>query len=304
MQKNILFASFFIIFKLISFGQEVAQYNDFEIYTQDKNNKILIIPFENKMYASSVDSEIAAFNKIPYKEVKEEIKIGISAQILLTISNKIPAISMAHHKDSIAEVLNYIYNSIGLKYDQVKSKDTLIAKPRKTDLIKDKLNSFIKHTKQDLEKNNSKKENIQNGEIHTTSLTGERFMNVIIQNPNLLSELNEKYRTNYYLFINEFHIGRSLSVPENIYIKKREISTHYTVFNQMGIEVDAGVVKVLMPSDVVEIKKIENEYLSIIASELCSFIPKPKIGKPSMMKEAEDNKNSKKQRKVIHGVLE
>jgi len=153
MQKNILFASFIIVFKLISFGQEVAQYNDFEIYTQDKNNKILIIPFENKMYASSVDSEIAAFNKIPYKEVKEEIKIGISAQILLTISNKIPAISMAHHKDSIAEVLNYIYNSIGLKYDQVKSKDTLIAKPKKTDLIKDKLNSFIKHTKQDLEKN-------------------------------------------------------------------------------------------------------------------------------------------------------
>tara|TARA_Y100000385_G_scaffold35333_1_gene33219 strand:- start:220 stop:609 length:390 start_codon:yes stop_codon:yes gene_type:complete len=129
-------------------------------------------------------------------------------------------------------------------------------------------------------------------------------MNVIIQNPNLLSELNKKYRTNYYLFINEFHIGRALSVPENIYIKKREISTHYTVINQMGIEVDAGVVKVQMPSDVLEIKKIENDYLSIIASELCSFIPKPKIGKPSIMKEAEDNKNSKKQRKVIHGVLE
>jgi len=59
-----------------------------------------------------------------------------------------------------------------------------------------------------------------------------------------------------------------------------------------------------MPSDVVDIKKIENDYLSIIAGELCSFIPKPKIGKPSIMKEAEDNKNSKKQRKVIHGVLE
>ena len=64
------------------------------------------------------------------------------------------------------------------------------------------------------------------------------------------------------------------------------------------------MVKVKIPSNVLEIKKIENDYLSIIAGELCSFIPKPKIEKPSLMKEAEDNKNSKKQRNVIHGVLE
>ena len=38
---------------------------------------------------------------------------------------------MVHHKDSISEVLNYIYNSIGLKYDKVKTKDTVVGEVKK-----------------------------------------------------------------------------------------------------------------------------------------------------------------------------
>ena len=128
-------------------------------------------------------------------------------------------------------------------------------------------------------------------------------MNVIIQNPNLLEELKNKYRTNYYIFVNEFHIGRAFSSPENIYLKKRQISTHYTVFNQRGKEVDAGVIRVQMPEDVYSINKIKRDYISSIAKELCSFIPGPKVEKATLVKEAEDNKNSKNQRKIIHCVL-
>ena len=54
----------------------------------------------------------------------------------------------------------------------------------------------------------------------------------------------------------------------------------------------------------IKIKKIEYQYLSVIASELCSFMPNAKVEKSTLLKEAEDDKNSKKQRKIIHGVLE
>ena len=129
-------------------------------------------------------------------------------------------------------------------------------------------------------------------------------MNVIIQNPNLLEELNHKYKTNYYIFLNEFHIGRAYPSKVNMYLKNRKISTHYTVFNQKGREIDAGIIKVEMPGDIFGIKKIEYQYLSVIASELCSFIPSAKVEKSTLIKEAEDDENSKKQRKTIHGVLE
>ena len=244
MNKKIFFLILILTANNIVKGQGIPSFDEFEVYTQDKDNKILIIPFENKMYASAIDNELAEFNSLKYNEIKEEIKKGISSQILLAIDNKTPAISMVHHKDSTSEVLNYIYNSIGLKYDKVKTKDTVDLEVKKTVLIKDKLQKFVHQTKEHHEKVRYERAMIKNGEIHSTSHTAERFMNVIIQNPNLLKELNNKYKTNYYIFINEFHIGRSYSSKENIYLKNRQLSTHYTVFNQNGREVDAGVIKV------------------------------------------------------------
>lgn len=304
MVKNLFFSIFFFFSLLNSYGQSISEYDQFEVYTQDKDNKILIIPFENKMYASAIDNELAEYNRLNYSAIKEEMKKGISEQILLSISNKTPAISLEHHKDSNSQILNYIYNSIGLKYEKVKSKDTVELASKKTDLIKERLNKFVHQSNQHHEKAKYNRGNLSNGEIHTSNYTEERFMNVIIQNPNLLDELKSKYRTNYYIFINEFHVGRALASPGNIYLKERQISTHYTVFNQRGREVDAGVIRVKMPEDVYSIQKIKREYLSTIAKELCSFIPGPKVEKVTLVKEAEDSKNSKNQRKVIHGVLE
>ena len=304
MTKKIFFLILILTANHIVKGQGIPSFDEFEVYTQDKDNKILIIPFENKMYASAIDNELAEFNSLKYNEIKEEIKKGISSQILLAIDNKTPAISMVHHKDSTSEVLNYIYNSIGLKYDKVKTKDTVDLEVKKTVLIKDKLQKFVHQTKEHHEKARYERAMIKNGEIHSTNHTAERFMNVIIQNPNLLKELNNKYKTNYYIFINEFHIGRSYSSKENIYLKNRQLSTHYTVFNQSGREVDAGVIKVEMPSDILEMKKIEREYLSEIALELCDFMPNANVEKSTLLKEREDDKNSRKQRKEIHGILE
>ena len=51
-------------------------------------------------------------------------------------------------------------------------------------------------------------------------------------------------------------------------------------------------------------KKIEREYLSEIALELCDFMPNANVEKSTLIKEREDDKNSKKQRKEIHGILE
>ena len=304
MVKNIFFSLFSLSTFFNYLAQSVPEYDQFEVYKQDKNNKILIIPFENKMYSSAIDNEISEYNRLNYSSVKEEMKRGVSEQILLSISNKTPAISLEHHKDSNSQILNYIYNSIGLKYEKVKSKDTAEVATKKTDLIKERLNKFVHQTNQLHEKAKYNRGNLENGEIHTFNYTEERFMNVIIQNPNLLEELNNKYKTNYYIFINEFHIGRALSNPVNIYIKERQISTHYTVFNQRGREVDAGVIRVRIPEDIYSFKKIERDYISSIAKELCSFIPGPKVEKATLVKEAEDNKNSKNQRKIIYGVLE
>ena len=298
---------FFLVFcSFISYGQSYNEtYDQFEVYKQDKNNKILIIPFENKMYASSMDDAIAVNNQINYYDVKEELKKGIAEQILLSIGNKIPAVSMIHHRDTSADILNYVYNSIGFKYDIIKTKDTIEEPKKKSELIKDKMNKFISqvNTEKTPEKSEYERGRINNGEIRTTEHNAERFMNVVINNPNLLTDLNRTYLTNYYIFINEFHISQAYSNPSDYYSKFRKISIHYTVFNQKGKEVDAGVSSIEMPGNVNDLRKIEKTYLHAIANEISAFVPDPVLDKATIKKEADDKKKANNQRSIIHGLM-
>ena len=295
---------FYIMFSCIGFAQENTT-DPFEIYTQDKNNKILIVPFESKMYASSIDKEIALANNIKYVEVKEAIKKSVSEQILLSLSQKTPAISLAHHQDSANKMLNYIYNSIGFKYDLVKSKDTVDAQPTKKELIKDKLNKFVNQIQTEIpsEKKKYDRGTIHHGEIQTSNHYADRFMNVVINNPNLLSDLQLNYQTNYFIFVNEFHIGQSYRKKDNYYKSYRKLNVHYTVLNKKGKEVDAGVAETEMPADIHNLNKIEKIYISQLAEDLCAFIPDPVLEKNTVKKEAEDSKKAKSQRKVIHGLV-
>ena len=108
-------------------------------------------------------------------------------------------------------MLNYIYNSIGFKYDLVKSRDTVKTQLTKKELIKDKLNKFVNQIQKETTAENKKYERgtINQGEIQTSNHYADRFMNVVINNPNLLSDLQLNYQTNYFIFVNEFHIGQS-----------------------------------------------------------------------------------------------
>jgi len=305
--KLIYFISFlsFNCFFIFLSGQESTQ-DPFEIYQQDKNNKILIIPFESKMYASSVDAAIATKSELKYHEIKEEFRRGMSEQILLSISNKIPAISMIHHIDTNANILNHIYNSIGYKYDIVKEKEIEESPATKSEQIKKeilKLSDKIHHNQEPKEKSTYERGKISNGEVYTSYHNAERFMNTTIHNPDLLNELHRTYQTNHYIFINEFHISRPRSKPEDPYEQYRQIKVHYSVFNQKGKQVDAGTASAEMPKNIYDLRKIKRNYFSLIAQEICAFIPDPQLEKETIEKEGDDRKKAKGQRKIIHGLL-
>ena len=305
MVRYIILLTTIFAFHFNGYNQNSENYDQFEVYKQDKNNKILIIPFENKMYASSKDAAISVNNNINYYQVKEELKKGIAEQILLSLGNKIPAVSLIHHRDTSEDILNYVYNSIGFKYDLIKNKDTTIEIKNKSELLKSKMNKFIKqiNAEKSHEKADYEKGYISNGEIYTKEHHQERFMNVVIQNPNLLTDLNRTFKTNYYIFINEFHIGKSFSKNGDPYNRFCNISVHYTVINQKGKEVDAGVSNTEIPENINDLKQIEKNYLNNISNEISSFIPNASLDKATIKKESSDRKKANEQRKIIHGLL-
>ena len=297
----------FLLLCSIPILSQEGEVNPFEIYTQDKNHKVLIVPFESKMYVSSLDAEIAKNTGMDYFEIREKLRFGISNQILLAINKKIPAISMIHHNDSLTSDLNYVYNSIGYKYTLIPNDEDEVDEPENlSDQVKSKITSLInKSSKSSTPKEKKEYEGgkIYNGEVYTTNHYAERFMNTSIHNATLLDVLNKKYRSDLYIFINELNIGKPVSNIENTGQYFRKIKVHYTVFNQKGKEMEAGASSIQMPHYIKDIDKVIRNYFSILARDLCSFMPEPNLDKITVAKENEDSKKAKNQRKIIHGLM-
>ena len=123
----------FFLFILLYFNYTLnAQENQFQnsrqmesdqqIYSGELSGpkKLMIVPFDSKMYVSSVDRAIAKRTGLSYSEIKENLRYGITDQLLLKTKGKIQAISIIQTDTGYAQKeLMYIYNSIGYKYKVV-----------------------------------------------------------------------------------------------------------------------------------------------------------------------------------------
>ena len=58
-----------------------------------------------------------------------------------------------------------------------------------------------------------------------------------------------------------------------------------------------------MPHYVNDIDKVIRNYFSILARDLCSFMPEPNLDKNTVTKENEDSEKAKNKRKIIHGLM-
>ena len=75
----------------------------------------MIVPFDYKMYISSLDRTIASKTRLTYAQIRDNMRYGLANQFLLVTRGTYPAISLLE-SDSTYDDLKYIYNSIGYKY--------------------------------------------------------------------------------------------------------------------------------------------------------------------------------------------
>ena len=53
-----------------------------------------------------------------------------------------------------------------------------------------------------------------------------------------------------------------------------------------------------------DVDKVIRNYFSLLSRDLCSFMPEPKLEKATVIKEKEDSKKAKEQRKIIQEMLQ
>ena len=252
---------------------------DQDVYNADKQqrNSVLLIPFDSKMYFSSIDVDIAKNTGLSYDEIRKKIRYGLANQLLLCVDKSISAVSLIHHDTSkIYSDLDLVYSSIGYKYRLLPKEENIdSANKSKVEKIKGKINKLVHHQSSDNKQQGPKEyqsASIYNGEIRSTRDYSERYMHTSIHNPGLLSALENKYQTNFYVFINELNIEQTKRHHDTHELMKR-IKVHYTIFNIQYEEISAGASIVYMPSSIDDINTIIDKYLAEAAKEICSKLP-------------------------------
>lgn len=210
--------------------------------------KVMLVAFEPKMYMSDVDQSINKASKLSFDQIREYFRHQLDTQLKLKLQSTHGNI-VTFYSDSakMAKDLDYVYNNTSLSYDPV-DKPTEPTTPA-----------------------TKKNPNIQNGQLTVEINNDKKFMNTKILNTEVLSYLTNKYKSEYFVFINEFDMKTN---PDSYDIKtdsyQREITVHYTIMDKNGKLIAAGIATSSYSSKINDPKKIAAQCFPAIATSIAA----------------------------------
>ena len=227
--------------------------------------KVLVIPFESNMYLSDIDKDLALKEHMTYQEIKKKFRTSLDQNIVIQLYGFFTPISLfdSDTQEPKQEEQAYIYNSISFKYEVMP-----LDEEKKKGFRLNKLKNKFKKKEKYIEAG------VSNGEIVSQADNREKYMNTVAKN-NLFPYFNKQYQANYYIFINELDVKRSLNeaYQETGEMYIREIKVHYTIFDNVGAEINSGAIKEEFSSTLNDINEIVKIHFPIVAQKIVSKLP-------------------------------
>jgi hypothetical protein len=240
-KKHLLIISF-LVFCAGSFAQEGTRTDNNTTATPVASGKIMIVPFEPKLYMSDIDQKINQQTKWDFETIRENFRHQLDAQLKLKFQSISPVVSFYSDSAKMSQDLEYTYKSTNLSYD-------LLSKPTDATSV------------------NKKQSGIKNGEVAVEINNEKKFMNTKITNNEALTYLNKKYGADYFIFINELDIKNDMNsydITQDLY--QREITIHYSILDIAGKTITAGIATSRFSSKENTPKKIVSQCFSPAAT--------------------------------------
>lgn len=212
-----------------------------------ENYRVLLIPFKPLMYLSEIDKKIGTQQNMNFEQVRNTMRSGLDTKILTQLKTSNSTYSLLSDSAKNRKDLEMIYNAIGYSYDKLTPEGTATNIPA----------------------NPKESPKIKNGHLSVEMNDDAKFMNAKINNPKLLPYLNEKYKTDYFLFINELDIRNDMNsydITTDSY--QRVVTVHYTIFDKSGKKLNAGIATSSFSSNVNDSKTIINTAFTSVAKTI------------------------------------
>jgi hypothetical protein len=223
----------------------------------------MIIPFDPDMYFSDSDEMLAKYNKKNVKEVRTLFRYGLNINLNARIMSQYKTTNLL--SDSSSNALNdlaLIYKSISYFSDEpIPTAEELTQKesqPKKT--------GIFQKSQDDKAQNNTKQQDLK---------MPKKYINVKIQNKELLSYLSEKYGVDLFLFCNQFNLETNyqhcLDRATNTF--QRELMVHYSLFDKTGKQLAGGITQANFPSNSNDIMNIMKTNFPQLSEQMATRLP-------------------------------
>lgn len=223
------------------------------------NQSLLIVPFEDRMFLSEINRQLAEKNQLTSAQIAERFIAAIDQSILYAFQAKCNVSSFYLLEDQESKTdLAYVYDHLKLEYELV-SKTVEKSKA-------EKLKAKLKKKEDD----SYQRGNIQNGQIVTKRDDRERYMKAVIKDHKMLDSMHFRFNNKFFLFVNQLDIRNAytdgVSMQQMNY--EREIKLHYTLYHQNGEILTTGVSRTTFPSTQNDINEIIKGYFPILANNI------------------------------------
>lgn len=218
-------------------------------------HKVLLIPFEPKLYMGEIDQAINAETKLSARQIKNKFRDGLNEQLYKAFK-AIPYNVLDLMDDTLKyqKDLDGIYQYLSYQYQKVPSQENYKA-PQK-------------------EKEEKK---IDKGQLVVETNGDKRFMNAKLSNPKVIPQLTTKFKTDIFVFVNQLDIkasgGANFNNINNL-DSPRKIVVHYTVFNHNSQEINSGTAEEEFEIDLNNPKKIIDKHFSKLAATIAFRVNK------------------------------
>jgi len=263
-------------------------------------HKVLVIPFDQRLYNSNIDSRVAAETGLSAHQIKTRFRHGLTHTMVASGTAALPTISLFNPEDEeMTRDLSYVYQSIGYEYLEVPVESTEEEAEPQTGAQK-LVQGFTRLTRRP----QNDEDRYVGGEDseEVKQLEAERYMNTKIHNPKLLSYLQEHYEADVFVFINQLDISEMVGNDSYSYAKKsnmRRIKVHYTIFDHLGQQIYGGSSVVYFPAKVNDLNGIIKGYFPNATDIISGHLPQPQLSAEEAARKEEMDRKAASQRSEI-----
>lgn len=255
----------------IGYSQEKTYSSNDETLIESRAGigKLVIIPFEDKMYMSDADAPIGKETGLKPGEIMTKFRNSLIESMEIEMRRDWD-IQVFYEEMRLEDAFGLDYVHAGVRYQYIEISDEVLMANDTTIQKKD-----LKNNK----KQGKNQSGISGGEVVTYSDNREKYMTLIVDNDTLLAYMDSSLKSDYYLFINEFDIRHFVTDPDRISSGglQYRLKVHFNCLDENEKSLVSGAVTTNVPANTKNVYEIIQKGMPEISKKLAGILRKAGI---------------------------